>query len=146
MNATSPALPRPALSPSPDGQPFWEASAQGELLLPYCRACARFFFYPRTLCPTCGSRDIEWRRSQGRGRLYSFCIHHHTAIPELREALPFVTALVTLDEGPRLMSFLIGVPASPDAIDCDMRLEVAFIETIDGRTIPAFRPTTGEAV
>lgn len=140
-SAAMPAtLPRPTVSPSPDAQEFWDGAARGELLLPWCCACASHFFYPRTACPSCGSRDLSWARASGGGRVYSFCIHHHTSIPELREALPFVTALITLDEGPRLMSFLVDVTPEPEAIRCDMPVDVTFIPSADGRTIPAFRP------
>ena len=110
-------------------------------MLPFCRACAEHFFYPRTSCPRCGSRDLDWRPASGQGRVHSFCIHHQTAIAELRDALPFVTALITLDEGPRMMAFLVDVAADPDAIRCEQAVELTFVEAVDGRSIPAFRPT-----
>ena len=144
--ATAPTtLPRPTVSPSPDAREFWDGADRSELLLPWCRACASHFFYPRTACPSCGSRDLTWMPASGRGRIYSFCIHHHTSIPELREALPFVTALITLDEGPRLMSFLIDVAPEPEAIRCDMEVDVTFIPSAQGRSIPAFRPRVEES-
>jgi uncharacterized OB-fold protein len=138
-------LPRPAVSPSPDAAPFWEATRRRELQLPYCAACERFFFYPRTLCPTCGTRDPDWRRVSGRGRLHSFCIHHHSALPGFRDAVPFVTALVELEEGPRIMSFLTGVETDPSAIRCEMPLKVAFVDLDDGEVLPVFRPAGEEA-
>jgi uncharacterized OB-fold protein len=133
-------LPQPHILPSPDAAPFWEACRRRELHLPYCPACAGFFFYPRTLCPSCGSRAVEWRRTSGRGRLHAFCIHHHSPLPELRDAVPFVTALVELEEGPRLMSALAGIDPDPAAIRCEMPLEVAFEELPDGQPLPVFRP------
>lgn len=133
-------LPCPVVSPSPDAAPFWEAASRGRLVLPFCRACREHFFYPRSLCPNCGSREIEWVPASGRGEVYSFCIHHVTAIRELQEALPFVTALVTLDEGPRMMAYLVGVAPEPEAIRCGMRVQVTFIEGAGGQGVPAFRP------
>jgi uncharacterized OB-fold protein len=138
---TGEGLPRPTVSPSPDAAPFWEATRRRQLHLPYCIACQGFFFYPRVLCPSCGSRELEWRRVSGRGRLHSFCIHHRSALPGFRDAVPFVTALVELDEGPRLMSFLVDVDADVDAIRCDMSLEVRFVDLDDGEVLPVFRPT-----
>jgi hypothetical protein len=132
--------PRPVVSPSPDAAIFWDAASRQELMLPFCRGCRCHFFYPRSVCPSCGSRDLEWVRASGHAELYSFCIHHHTGIRELREAVPFVTALVTLREGPRMMTYLVGVKPEPQAIQCGMPLEVTFIEAADGRTIPAFKP------
>jgi hypothetical protein len=127
------------ISPSPDAAPFWEACERGELVLPYCLACADFFFYPRTLCPRCGSRELEWRPASGRGRLYTFCIQHQTPLPELREAVPFVTALVELEEGPRMMTLLVDVEPDPAAIRCELPVEVTFR---DGH--PVFRPREPE--
>ncbi|HEX5496236.1 MAG TPA: Zn-ribbon domain-containing OB-fold protein [Mycobacteriales bacterium] len=139
-------LPALGVSPSPDAVPFWEAAERGELLLPYCPACARFFFYPRTACPTCGSRDTEWRPASGRGTLYTFCVQHVSPLPAFADAVPFVTAIVELDEGPRLMSFLVDVDvdvdAEPDAagIRCGMPVEVTFTRDAENRTVPVFRP------
>src|SRR5690606_19439126 len=65
-------LPQPRITPAPDAAPFWEAARRHEWRLPYCRRCSAYFFYPRPHCPTCGSREIEWRAASGRGRLYSF--------------------------------------------------------------------------
>lgn len=133
-------LPHPPILPSPDAVPFWDACRRHELLLPYCQACSRHFFYPRTLCPTCGSRDVSWRKASGTGHLYTFCIQHFTSIPELRGSVPFVTAIVELDEGPRMMTFLTGVDPDPDAITCGMPVQVAFVDGDDGQTLPVFRP------
>ena len=124
--------------------PFWEAASRRELALPFCTRCERFFFYPRVICPSCGSRDVEWRRASGRGRLHTFCIQHQSGLPGFRDATPFVTAIVELDEGVRLMSFLVGVDPEPGAIRCDMPVEVAFEELDDGQLLPVFRPTSEE--
>jgi uncharacterized OB-fold protein len=133
-------LPRPEIFPSPDAAPFWEACARRELQLPYCVECSEFFFYPRAFCPRCGSRALEWRRVSGRGRLHAFCIHHVSPLADFRAALPFVTVLVELDEGPRMMGFLVGVEPDPAAVVCELPLEVSFAELGDGRLLPVFRP------
>ncbi len=130
----------PTISPSPDAEPFWEAARRHELQLPFCEACSRYFFYPRTLCPMCGSREIGWRSASGHGRIYTFCIQFTNPVPGLSGAVPFVTALVQLDEGPRLMSILIGVDPSPNAISCEMPVQVDFLDLNDGQTLPIFRP------
>lgn len=131
---------RPTVHPSPEARPFWEAAARGELLVPVCRACAQPFFYPRTSCPRCGSRDLHWSTASGRGRLHAFTIQHHSNIAGLREAVPFVTALIELDEGPRLMSFLVDAEPDPGIFRCEQPVEVVFLELNDGLALPAFRP------
>lgn len=137
---TDAQIPRPRISPSPEALPFWTAAEHHELLLPYCTACDRYFFYPRTLCPTCGSREVSWRASTGRGSLHTFCIQYRSTLPGFGDSLPFVTAIVELEEGPRLMTFLVDVPAESEAIRCGMPVEVAFIDGNGGATLPVFRP------
>ena len=136
----TPPLPVPALSPSPEAAPFWDACRRHQLVLPYCAGCRRFFFYPRAICPGCGGRDVSWRESAGRGELYTFCIQHRSGLPGFGGATPFITAIVELAEGPRLMTFLTGVPADPELISCGMPVEVVFRDLPDGNVLPVFRP------
>ena len=138
-------LPALGISPSPDAVPFWKACERGELLLPYCLRCERFFFYPRTLCPTCGSRELDWRPVSGRGTLYTFCIHHVPPLPRFAGSVPFVTAIVELEEGPRMMTLLVDVEPDPSLIHCDAPVEVVFTTDGDGRAVPVFRLRAAQA-
>ena len=131
--------PNPPLSPSPDALPFWEAARRHELVLPWCNACAAFFFYPRTACPSCGSRDLSWKPASGRGTVYSFCIQHQSRVPGYAGATPFVTAIVELEEGPRLMTILVDVEPDPAAVRCGSPVEVSFVDVDEG-VLPVFRP------
>jgi hypothetical protein len=131
--------PNPPLSPSPDALPFWEAAQRHELVLPWCNACEAFFFYPRTACPTCGSRDLAWKPASGRGTVYTFCIQHHSRVPGYADATPFVTAIVELEEGPRLMTILVDVEPDPEHVRCGLPVEVTFLDVDDG-VLPVFRP------
>lgn len=141
MIGVNPAgLPVPELSPSPEAAPFWEACRRHQLVLPYCTECRRFFFYPRTLCPDCGTREVIWRPSAGRGEIYTFCVQYQSRLPGFGDATPFVTAIVELGEGPRLMTFLIDVPPQAESIRCGMPVEVVFKDLPDGSTLPVFRP------
>jgi uncharacterized protein len=127
--------------PAPDAAPFWEAAARRELALPWCLECGEPFFYPRALCPGCGSRRLEWRRASGRGRLHAFCIHHAPPLPAFRAEVPFVSALIELDEGPRMLSRLVGVEPDPAAVRCEMPLVVDFL-AVEGALLPVFRPAS----
>ena len=131
---------RPPISPSPDALPFWDGARRRELVLPWCRRCVAHFFYPRTACPRCGSRDLDWRGVSGRGRVYTFSIQHQSRLPGLADATPFVTAIVELEEGPRLMTILVDVEPDPAAVRCEMPVEVSFLEVDDGNVLPVFRP------
>ncbi|WP_396445239.1 Zn-ribbon domain-containing OB-fold protein [Actinomadura sp.] len=130
----------PVVSPGPEGLPFWEGLRRGVLLLPRCEACRTFFFYPRALCPSCGSRRLTWEESSGRGTLYTFCMHFRSQVPGLQSATPFATCLVDLAEGPRVMGYLLGVPEDPELIECGVPVRRTPLETPGGQCLLAFRP------
>ncbi len=129
---------KPVPYPSPETQPFWDACKRHELVLPYCAECARFFFYPRTFCPRCFGDRLEWRNCSGRGTLYTFAVQFRPQMPGFTP--PYVTAIVQLDEGPRLMTNLVGVEPSPESIKCDIPVEVVWEDATDDITLPLFRP------
>jgi uncharacterized protein len=131
--------PAVSIHPSPDALPFWPACRDHRLVLPRCQPCGDLFFYPRTVCPACGSRDLSWVEVSGRGRIHAFTVQHVTPVAELRDALPFVTVLVELDEGPRMMSFLVGAGADPSSIRCDTPVAVDFLDDPAGQPFPVFR-------
>lgn len=135
---------RPVFSPSPDAVPFWEAATRHALVLPHCLDCDEPFFYPRALCPTCGSRNLAWVTASGRGVLHSFCVQYHCDVPGLADAVPFVTALVDLAEGPRMMGFLLDAPDDPEAISCDVAVTVEFVDLDDGHAAVGFRAVPRE--
>lgn len=135
---------RPVFSPSPDAVPFWEAATRHALVLPHCLDCDEPFFYPRALCPACGSRNLAWVTASGRGVLHSFCVQYHCDVPGLAEAVPFVTALVDLAEGPRMMGFLLDAPDDPEAISCDVAVTVEFVDLDDGHAAVGFRAVPRE--
>ena len=124
--------------PTPETLPYWEAARRGELCLPRCTACDAFFFYPRPFCPTCHGTDIEWRQVSGRGRLHTYLINHRPA-PGFQQEAPYVIAIVELEEGPRMMSNLVGVEPTPEALPLDLPLTVEFAERGEWK-VPVFRP------
>ena len=128
-------------TPTPESTSFWEGTKRRELRLQHCEDCQRFYFYPRSLCRYCWSRNVQWRTVSGRGRLHTFTVNYragrHSPFPG-----PFVIAIIELDEGPRLMSNLVGVEADPGVLRCDMPVEVVFEDISDEITLPRFRPVT----
>jgi len=127
-------LERPLPQPiTPEAKPYWDGLREQKLMLPRCRACRRAFFYPRVVCPHCHASDIEWFQASGRGKLFSFEIGYQT----------FNKAMIELEEGPRMMSNLIGIEPDPKKIRCDMPVEVVFEKQSDEITLPLFRPAGG---
>jgi len=133
-----PAAARPVPVPTPETAHYWEGTARGELLLQRCRACVTTYFPPQPFCPRCGSDDVEIVRASGRGSLYSYVITHRAA-PGF--AAPYVIAVVQLEEGPRLLSNLVGTRPDPDALPLDLPLVVDY-ETVGEVALPVFRPRT----
>lgn len=100
-----------AVMPKPTNAslPFWEACDREELILPVCNACHHTFYFPRIHCPVCASRDLSWRRASGRAKVFTYT---HVAVsfhgPDWDSQLPYTVVIVDLEEGPRMVSRLIG--------------------------------------
>ena len=125
--------------PTPDVEtkPFWDGCREGKFLIRHCNACGRNHFYPRPFCPTCWSEDVAWKEASGRGTLYTYSIVHVNDLPPFAERVPYVAAMVDLDEGPRVMTNVEGVPF--DELRVGMPVTVEFKPISDDITIPVFR-------
>lgn len=88
--------------------------AQGRFVIPRCADCGRWHFFPRVLCPHCGSDALEWLAPAGGGTVYS------TTTVRRKEG-DYNVCLADLDEGPRMMSRVTGV--APDAVRIGMRVQ-----------------------
>lgn len=134
---------KPVPRPTPETAPYWEGAKRGELVVQRCRSCAQHYFYPRAGCPHCGSTDVEWVRASGRGRLHTYLINHRPAAG-FEEDVPYAIAVVELDEGPRMMSNVVGIENTPENLVLDMPLEVDF--DVRGEwSVPVFRPASSSA-
>lgn len=127
-------------SPDLDTEPFWAAVNDHRLLIRRCCTCEEFHFYPRPFCPVCWSGDVEWFDASGRATLYTWSIVHVNELPPFHERLPYVAALVDLEEGPRMMTNVVDCPF--DALSAGMALEVVYQRVSDEPrvTLPWFRP------
>ncbi|SPA39640.1 conserved hypothetical protein [Cupriavidus taiwanensis] len=126
--------------PLPGARPFWEGTQAGELRVQLCDSCGHHVLYPRPHCNHCGAEALSWVRASGRARLYSYVINH-MPMPGWSGATPYVIAVVELEEGPRMMSNIVGVPPDPKYLPLDMPLEVVF-EPSGEMMLPLFRPAT----
>lgn len=129
------AKPQPQISPG--AEPFWEHARQEELYLPFCEDCQQPFYYPRRWCPACFSQNLSWRKMSGKGRVYSFSVIHQSPLPAYQQDVPYILAIVELDEGPRMMTNILDCEIS--AVNVDMAVEVIF-EVRGAMKIPQFRP------
>ena len=131
-----PSKPKPR--PAPESLPYWEAAKEHRLALPHCDDCAQFWFPPSRTCPHCLSMNFAFKSVSGRGKVFSFVTFHRVYRPAFAEDVPYVVALVELDEGPRLLTNILGV--SPDEVRCEMAVEVIFDDYDADVSIPKFRP------
>ena len=127
------ALPQP----TPETQHFWDGTKEHELRLQRCDSCGKVYFPPRPFCPGCAARAVSVFAATGKGRLYSYVIHHRP-VPGFTP--PYAIAVVELEEGPRMMTNIVGCPQTPEALELDMKLEVSFEKLDDATTLPLFRP------
>ena len=122
---------------TPETRHFWNAAREGRLVLQQCRRCDHVYFPPRPFCSACNSRDVALREASGRARLHSYVISHRAA-PGFDA--PYAIAVVELEEGPRMMTNIVNVPQTPEALVLDMALRVTFSKLSDDITLPLFEP------
>lgn len=133
-------LPTTAPLVNAETRPFWDATAEGRLVLPRCDACGLLIWYPRAICPSCHGTSVTWTECSGRGSVYSYTVTRRGASGRWAAAAPYVLAYVELEEGPRLLTNVVG--CDPDDVHVDLPVEVAFAPTGEGPALPRFRPRT----
>lgn len=116
----------------PTTRPYWQAAGERRLLVQRCGSCAAHQFYPRPFCTSCQSVDVDWVEVRGTGSVYSMTTVHVSVTSWLEP--PYVVALVELDEGPRLLTNLVGEPCR-----IGDRVEVRW-GVRDGVLVPLFTP------
>ncbi|MCO5090945.1 Zn-ribbon domain-containing OB-fold protein [Bosea sp. (in: a-proteobacteria)] len=125
---------------SEEGKPFWDGCQDGELRIQRCDDCSRIQWFPRSYCRNCQSGKLSWSKGSGHGKVYSFTIVYRPMLPTM--AVPYVFAIVELDEGYRMVTNIVG--CEPDQVRIGMPVEVMFehLTDDDGATIalPKFRP------
>lgn len=117
---------------SPEAREWWEATRSRRLLVQECRACGRRQLYPRAMCVGCCGADLGWLEARGGGTVYSFTRSHRSPDSDAFRP-PYVVAIVTLDEGPRLVTSVTG-----GGIRCDARVRLGWNPVGDGRNLPVF--------
>ncbi len=125
--------------PDPDSAPYWEGIANDELRYQRCGACDAAIFYPRSLCPDCGTPEPAWQVSAGDGVVYA-CSVIHRSPPAHKDEVPYVVALVDLNEGFRMMSRIVD--CDPDAVAVGQSVRVVYRDDSDGKPAPYFAPVS----
>lgn len=122
---------------------YWEGCGRHELVLQRCRDCGVVQHRPRALCVSCFSDAIDHFVASGRGVVHTFSVTNQNGLPAFREACPYVLAYVALEEGPQLMTNIVG--CDPADVHIGMAVEVEFSD-VESKgdegpaAVPRFRP------
>jgi uncharacterized OB-fold protein len=126
----------PAVTPLT--QPYWDAARQRRLVFQQCRACGTNWHPPMPRCPHCHAADIDWRASVGTGTIFTYTIVHHPTHPAFADKIPYVVAVVELDEGPRIVTNIKRCEAGD--VRCGMRVSIFFEDVSLDVTLPMAEP------
>ena len=121
-----------------DSKFFWDGCKEHRLCFQKCRECGHIRWPAAFICPHCLSQNTELTVSEGRGKVYSFVTYHVAYHPEFKNDLPYVVAVVALEEGPHLLTNITG--CKPDDVACDMRVKVAWDDITEDFSLPKFQP------
>ena len=121
-----------------DTQAFWLATKEKRLIYQQCADCGAVVFYPRRRCSSCLSANLEWKESAGEGTVYTYSIVRQSYHPFFRSMAPYAVAWIDLDEGPRLVSNVVGI-ADPSGVRIGMRVKVRW-EEHEALCVPLFEP------
>lgn len=138
-NAQPYAKPLPSLDDS--NRPFWDAAREGRLVLQACGACGHVRYPISHVCPVCLDERFDWKTMSGRGTVHSTIVFHQVYNPAFAQDVPYNVSLVKLEEGPRMISNVVGVP--PSAVKVGDAVQVCFDRVTEEIAIPRFTPRAG---
>lgn len=138
------AVSKPIPSITRDLGEFFAGAKRGQLMVQKCDGCGAMRFPAQEMCSHCYSTRSKWVPVSGRGEIYSFNIMHQVYHPAFAAEVPYAVVVVQLEEGPRMLSNLVGV--KPHEIRCGMPVEVVFEKMTDEVTLPKFKLRSGRSV
>ena len=135
MQPATPAKPRPRIDTVSRG--FWDNAREGRLSVQRCDDCSDVHFPGSPVCPKCLSEAQSWMPVSGRGTVLSWVRFHRAYWEGFRADLPYLVALVGLEEGPMLMTSIVN--AVPEELKVGQHVEAVFDKIDDEVTLPKFR-------
>jgi len=131
---------KPVPVPQQESDVYWEKAKQHELWLRQCNSCGEAYFYPRDISPCCFSKDTKWVQASGNASLFTYAIVHRAPHPGYADEVPFVTAIVELEEGPKMPTSIVIDDPTPEKLQVGMALKVVFEDITDTIALPKFVP------
>ena len=123
-----------------ENKPFWDSCKQNVLKLQKCSSCVEFRYPASVICPKCSSMEFSWEAVSGRGSIFSFVTYRRLYHKAFASLLPYSVAVIELDEGPRMVSRLVGV-TDQNSIRCASRVKVCFEHLGGDLVLPLFEIT-----
>ena len=120
---------------------FFEAAKESKLLIQRCTDCGEHQFYPRAVCIHCGSDDVSWVEASGKGTVHTYTVIHQQGMPGWRDEVPYIAAVIDLEEGVRMTSNVIG--CAPESVSVDMPVRVTFVDE-GNLVLPRFGPVNSD--
>ena len=131
---------KPIPHPNEVSQPFWDAAKRHELQIQCCNSCGTHIFYPREACAECLATDLTWIPVSGKGTLYSYTIAQAPTHPGFADDVPYIIAIVELDEGARITTNLVDCP--PGDLQIGMSVVARFDDVTPEVTLVKFQPAS----
>ena len=110
--------PKPLPTPDPLTKTFWDSVKAHAMQLQQCGNCHKFIYYPRAVCPHCGSRDLSWKPVSGKGKVYGFTINmgKHPSVAAFAPDAPYVIGEADRDAGAAVFSLHRLSHADPERV------------------------------
>ena len=131
---------KPVPVPQGESDVYWDKAKEHELWLRSCNECGNAYFYPRDISPCCFSKDTTWVQASGNATLFTYAIVHRAPHPGFVGDVPFVPAIVELEEGPKMASNVVIDDPTPENLQVGMALKVVFEDITDTIALPKFAP------
>jgi uncharacterized OB-fold protein len=120
-----------------DTRSFWNGCKEHQLRFQKCKDCGHIRWPVSLICPECYSQNTEWIVAGGKGKIYTFVVYHMAYHQGFENDLPYVVAIVELEEGPHILTNIVG--CSPDEVKCDMRVELTWEDITEELSLPKFK-------
>ena len=122
-----------------DTRDFWAGTLEKEFRYQQCDQCEKIVFYPRRHCTGCTSGTLRWKVSRGKGTVYTYSVVRQSYHPFFRNRVPYAVAWIDMDEGPRILSNIVGVENALEDVQIGMKVEVEW-EEHEHLNVPLFKP------
>lgn len=131
------AYQKPLPRPNADDKFFWDGCKKQKLLFQKCSNCYLIRWPPSVICPKCYSRDTEIMEAVGRGKIYTYAVYHKVYHHGFTDDVPYVTAVIQLEEGPHFLSNIVD--CKPEQLNCDLPVEIVWESIPGGFSLPKFK-------